>query len=572
MVSWSQVKNWKASDLGSAVTAIGSARDTLEGISDELEAMVTPEGWTGDASVAAGDRREEIGFAAQSIVYEVSLVRSAVDEAEDSVATIESKVAEVESLCTSREVSVGGDGSVTDAAIPPFIFDTVEERDAYYRERQEAVDTVAQAVQEVLDLASSTDTTLVAVLSAAHGDQLDSGHADLGAAADAGESDGQITWPDPPEGDEQAQADWWESLTPVQRQEILDEHPELVGNRDGIPASARDEANRNRLEDESTAAQDELAEAEEALEEAEQHLSYPGGSPLYHDALERVEDAQVKVDAIAAVEETIAQDDRYLLLLDTESGERVKAAVANGDVDTADHVSVLTPGFTTTVDGSLASYDQRMSDLKGATEAELDRWGHTDQTVATVAWLGYDAPQWDESFTGNSVAFSGAAKEGGEDLAGFYTGINASRPVDPNLTALGHSYGSTTQGYALRYEGTGVDNAVFMSSPGITTTNLDDFDVPTESIYYLENDKDLISDLGRFGGDPTGIDDITHLSTYDGTAAHGEHKPGTTGHSTVFDDGTMAQYNTALVVAGLEEHIVSERAHEFWTDPVEWPW
>ncbi|MGC5627490.1 alpha/beta hydrolase [Georgenia sp. Z1344] len=554
MVTWSDVRSWSSSSLAAEVTALGNARDTLQGIEDELDAMVTPAGWTGDAATAAGTRRTQISTAAQSIVYEVSLVRAAVDEAEDSVRTVEDKVADIDALATSREVTVGSDGSVTDTRTPPARFDTVEDRDAYTRERQEAVDVVSQAVTEVLLLAESADTTLAAVLDSAHGDQLDSGHTDLAAAAAAGDTDGQITWPPPPDGDEQAQADWWESLTPAQRQEILDDEPDLVGNRDGIPSTARDEANRNRLDGEKTDAEEALAAAEASGDQG------------------AIDDAQAALDSITQVEETIAQDGRYLLLLDTESGDRVKAAVANGDVDTADHVSVLTPGFTTTVDGSLASYDSRMSSLKGVTEAELDRYGHHDQTVATVSWLGYDAPQWDETLSGNSVALSGAAQRGGDDLAGFYTGINASRPVDPNLTALGHSYGSTTQGYALQQEGTGVDNTVFMSSPGISTGDLDDFDVPGDAIYYLENDNDLIADLGRFGPDPTGVDGLTHLSTYEGQTAYGEHRDGTTGHSSVFDDGSMAQHNTGLVVAGLEEHVVSERAHEFWTDPVEWPW
>ena len=58
------------------------------------------------------------------------------------------------------------------------------------------------------------------------------------------------------------------------------------------------------------------------------------------------------------------------------------------------------------------------------------------------------------------------ARAGGEDLAAFYQGVNASRTDDPHLTALGHSYGSLTTGYALQHDGTGVDDAVLFGSPG----------------------------------------------------------------------------------------------------------
>lgn len=573
MVTWAEAKTWRAAPLAAEVTALGSARDTLQGMSDELDAMTTPAGWTGDAARSAGTRRTEIGYGAQSIVYEVSLVRAAVDEAEDTVRGVERRCTEAADLATASNVTIDADGTVRDNAVAPFIFDTVDERDAYYRERRNAVEAVALLVQEAVDLAADADATLAAVLDSAHGDQLDSGHTNLAAAAAAGYRDGQITWPQPPaDGDPQAQADWWESLTPSQQQEILDDHPDLVGNRDGIPAWARDEANRNRLDGEMDDAQAELAAAQARMEEWDGVVMYPGMDRLYLDDLRAVEEAQAKIDAITQVQDTLALGDRQLLLLDTDSGVRVQAAIANGNVDTADHVAAITPGLTTTVGGSMAGYDAHMAALRASAEGELDRYGMHDQSVATIAWLGYDAPQWDESLGGNSVALSNSAKTGGDSLASFYTGINASRPDDPNVTALGHSYGSTTLGYAMRHEGTGVDNAVFMSSPGITTQNLDDLHVPTRSTYYLENDGDIVADLGRFGGDPTGIDDITHLSTYDGTAAHGEHMYGTRGHTDVFAPGSMAQYNTALVVAGLEEHIVSERAHEFWTDPVEWPW
>ena len=88
-------------------------------------------------------------------------------------------------------------------------------------------------------------------------------------------------------------------------------------------------------------------------------------------------------------------------------------------------------------------------------------------TVATVSWLGYDAPQMNEvTDWPRSVTMPNLARTGGDDLAAFYEGINASRTDDPHLTALGHSYGSLTTGYALQHDGTGVDDAVLFGSPG----------------------------------------------------------------------------------------------------------
>ncbi|MGH3904736.1 MAG: alpha/beta hydrolase [Pseudonocardiaceae bacterium] len=60
-------------------------------------------------------------------------------------------------------------------------------------------------------------------------------------------------------------------------------------------------------------------------------------------------------------------------MLDT-GGQRVKATVAIGNVDTADHVAVFTPSFTSTVEGNLAGYDE-MALLRRQADDESLRYG-----------------------------------------------------------------------------------------------------------------------------------------------------------------------------------------------------
>ena len=80
-------------------------------------------------------------------------------------------------------------------------------------------------------------------------------------------------------------------------------------------------------------------------------------------------------------------------LLDPFDGQQLHAAVAIGDVDTADHVSVFTPGFTSTRPGQpvAATTATCTTCADGAQRSPL-RYGDGG-TVATVTWLGYDAPQ-----------------------------------------------------------------------------------------------------------------------------------------------------------------------------------
>lgn len=44
-------------------------------------------------------------------------------------------------------------------------------------------------------------------------------------------------------------ADWWEGLSDEAREAVTSAYPDVIGSADGLPASARDDANRIRLED-----------------------------------------------------------------------------------------------------------------------------------------------------------------------------------------------------------------------------------------------------------------------------------------------------------------------------------
>ena len=77
---------------------------------------------------------------------------------------------------------------------------------------------------------------------------------------------------------------------------------------------------------------------------------------------------------------------------------------------------------------------------------------------------------------------------------------------DPHLTALGHSYGSLTTGYALQHDGTGIDDAVLFGSPGAGTWERDDLHVPDGHLFVAEADDDPVADFGGtapFGRDPS---------------------------------------------------------------------
>ena len=81
--------------------------------------------------------------------------------------------------------------------------------------------------------------------------------------------------------------------------------------------------------------------------------------------------------------------------------------------------------------------------------------------------------------------------------------MQASRYVVPHLTVIGHSYGSTTTGTALRDHVTGVDDAVLVGSPGANVEHASDLHVPTGHVFVGASSRDPISYTDRFGLDPT---------------------------------------------------------------------
>ena len=348
-------------------------------------------------------------------------------------------------------------------------------------------------------------------------------------------------------------AAWWRSLSPLEQQQVIRGHPEWIGSRDGVDFTARDLANRAML----TVDRDHLVAERERLR-AGLAASWFGGAVTNDDAaLDHVKD---KLASIDAVEATLAQPGEHQLLLLDTGQERSQAAIANGNVQTAANVAVFIPGMGTTVANSMKGSDTDMHDLQ-LTALRASSKGHPthptrESTTATVTWIGYQAPArlLDVSNLDNSGAVDTTARKGAAQLVPFLQGIGAARDHDAHLTLLGHSYGSTTAGLALRQE-TGVDDAVFFGSPGLGTDHVEDLRLAPGHAYYIEAPGDVVGDLGIFGADPSSVSGMKHLSTaasdvVDPATGAISHLDGVTGHSSYLLDGSTSQRNIATIVAG----------------------
>lgn len=562
-LTWGDVQKWSPAALDTAETELKTARTNLTDLADELETMGTPANWSGSASRSATTKLGEVSQDLKDLVAEVSAAYKAVADAADGVRGVQSAVATAVRFAEVRGLTIASDGTVT-GTLPPVCYVSEHAEELAKQELKSDVEEGAARVSEALRKAADVDADLGAVLTSIRFNRIVAGTGSLLEAARLGEVKGDLSLLEPPKGGTPAQnAAWWATLSPDERAEIIKNHPEWIGNLDGVDFASRDEANRNLLASHKSTLEARRAEINRLLTTRTFTSPY---DPIYLSLVQELGDIQGDLEAIKAVEELAALPNRHIALLDLTT-PRPQAAVAIGDLDTADHVAVFTPGLTSTVPG-MGGYDSDLAQLKFRTEEQMAQAGQPG-TVATVVWLGYQAPQLSPGslFSGNSVGLSGAAEDGGRSLANFLTGINTSRLTDPDLTAIGHSYGSTTTGYALQQPGTGVDRAVFFGSPGLGTSDIDDLKIPSGSSYYLEAKWDGVGDLGRFGTDPTALQGMNQLNTSAATVG-GTTYSEVTGHTSYLTDQSTSQYNMAQVIRDAPQEAVAGANVGWASDPL----
>ena len=195
-------------------------------------------------------------------------------------------------------------------------------------------------------------------------------------------------------------------------------------------------------------------------------------------------------------------------------GENVRAALAIGDVDNADHVATLVPGRTTNCRDSSADNVTYAKNLRQAAA----RQGNIDPSkVATIAWMNYHAPQ---SGPDARTTTATLAREGADPLRKFATGIHSwrsERGMDVHQSIIPHSYGSTTAGIAMRSIGKDVvDDFAYTGSPGSGVQSLGTLGVDKEHVWVSGIDHlDWVRGMGPdedFGRNPEQLEGIGHLS------------------------------------------------------------
>lgn len=467
-VQWSQVTTWSSSGLSAYSGTVSSKRDRVLQQAASIQKNISAFQGQGDTADALRTAMGTAHKALSTLADDLAEVCDALDAAVPNVEQVESAVK------TALEVAQACQCTISDSGAPVCHYSGID-AETY---RNAAVAGVAMQVSNVMALASYADESLNRAL------------AKVGTPGSTSSASGQGTHKLSKTEQErfknmspEERADYWSKQSYEQKQYLCDHYPEMVGNADGVEGWARDRANRINLREKRLATEKQIETLKKAIDDPKQAVYVT----LNRQELEKAEEALKSYKVISSsIGNGISLEDYQhgktgkpiSLLTLQDDGRRVKAAVAQGDVDNAAHIGTFVPGIGTTVNGSLKDYIRQTENLR---QAAADQGNLALKDVATIAWLGYDAPG--EAKLGNlsDITSPKLAQAGSDRLAGFLNGLQASREHgagDAHMTLVGHSYGSTTSGMAATKVHDGViDDLVLCGSPGMGTYNASDLHV-----------------------------------------------------------------------------------------------
>ena len=503
-ITWADILTWTTGPLESAATDLAATSKALVSAASDGQDATAAIQSQGSAVTAIRTAASTNMTSLAQLATNVNSALMAIEGAYDGVAKVMANVQNAQAYAAENYCTINSDGSVSSHAH--------NESDSIKTQAMLAAADLETTIKQIIKDADQVDTDLYHAMSDINNDRATDG--------DKAKDNKVIGVPDHPNKNwsPSQNAAWWNSLSEKQRQHLIDHCPDEIRHLDGLPAAARDQANRNALKGWVDANGD---EHEGALKYARRKLKEARDNSASEEEIKQLEE---KVADLEAIELQTDNDFRehsgaaptYLLDFDyDEKHHRTTAIVSSGDPDTASHVSTLVPGIGTNVRDNLKDYIEVNENLK----AQTAHTGVDPSEVATISYLGYVAPEG----PGGKIyqaADIGYADRAAPDLARFEEGLRASGNANGHSftnTVIGHSYGSTTAGKAMTQVAAGtVDNFIMCGSPGAGAESIDQYNVPKGHVYESSvPEGDAVQGLGpddTYGTNPKKLSGITHLS------------------------------------------------------------
>ncbi|PKQ34435.1 MAG: hypothetical protein CVT61_11130 [Actinobacteria bacterium HGW-Actinobacteria-11] len=445
-----------------------------------------------DIVLAYGQSAEEHGARANQLMDSVTAAEAAVTMADADLADAQT---ELSTWQRSEEHEAWSSGE--DVATPAR---TLRARDEGYRDAMETAQTGRAGAASDLEEAwaawerafESWDDAYaraVAALASVGDDYVSA--ADAAALASLADADSPAEV-----------AAIWDTLTDAQKEHYVEAYPGFIGNLEGVPYAYRIAANVKTLEEAAAVERGEPLDTtiDRLLAELRR-----GGVPVSLNLFDKnqVTAAILYVDGFTYVEGSFA---------DPLTG------VTN--------VNVLIGGMMSEA-GQIRDWSQSARDLNEV----------TDGRSATIAWFGYDTPNF------ATVGSSEQARIGAELLTNALRGLDLVAPPGATTTVIAHSYGTTTAFLAVgsASDVLGVDNLISLGSAGLTNQALGGepergLDFAGTNLFTTRGPNDWVSLLGRTFSDhtidPDSIEGVTTFQSDGGTLPDGTYLEDTPGHGT----------------------------------------
>jgi Alpha/beta hydrolase len=345
-----------------------------------------------------------------------------------------------------------------------------------------------------------------------------------------------------------------------------------VGPQGLTPTQRESDANQERVREERAKLQAHINDLKQAITRA------GGDQNRLQDLNSQLNAAQNRMAEYDAIDDALTRaPETYLTQLDipTDPGQKVRAAVAVGNPDTATDISVTVPGIGSTTKDSLPSMVGEARNLQRTAENELRRLGRSG-SVVTIAWMGYDPPANTLNTTSPRDFWrtinDERAQAGATALAPYLQQLHTNNP-DAHLSLFGHSYGSLTSSLALQQLNAQglhpVNDAVFYGSPGLELNDPSQLGLANGHAYVMKAppgddwipEVAALAPLHGWGSDPYG-GMMPELSSQAGTSPDGVMREGVHSHAdyprAVTGPGgeqmlRMSGYNLAVVAAGIAD-------------------
>lgn len=247
---------------------------------------------------------------------------------------------------------------------------------------------------------------------------------------------------------------WWDSLSKAQQDQLLRDHPDKLGNLNGVPVVARSTANKTVMQADIDRVTNAAAQHNVSVDEVRAHPQDYGLTPT--DITRYTNATKVKEGLEHNSEKTGAPT--FLQVYEPEKfNGQGRAAIAIGNPDVSANTAVVVPGTSHSVTEGWLSSNDAANVYNETKSADLG------SSRSVVAWMGYDAP---DSLGDLRVAQTSLAHEGGTLLASDVNALNATHVGASHVTVIGHSYGSTTVADAAAGYGMHANDVVLIGSPG----------------------------------------------------------------------------------------------------------